>query len=60
MDLSKAFDKLVRQVVVGVSEAHGDITYALLKAGVDMADASHLAPIVASSVGFLHHLKAPA
>ena len=46
MNLSKVFDKLVRQVIFGVSEAHGDIntiTDALLKADVDMAAASHLA-----------------
>ena len=50
--LSKAFDKLVRQVVFGASEAHGDIntiTDTLLRSGVDMVAASHLAPIVASS-----------
>ena len=49
MDLSEAFDKLVRQVVCGVSEAHGDIntiTDTLLRSGVDMVVACHLAPIV--------------
>ena len=63
MDLSKAFDKLVRQVVFGVSEAHGDIntiTDTLLRSGVDMVAASHFAPIVASSGGLLHQLKVPA
>ena len=63
MDLSKASDKLVREVASGVSEAHGDIdmiTDALLKSGVDSVAASHLAPIVASSGGLLRQLRVPA
>ena len=36
------------------------IVDALLKAGVDLAAASHLAPIIASNGGLLHHLKVPA
>ena len=63
MDLSKAFDKLVRQVVFGVSGARGDtdmIIDTLVRSGVDTAAASHLAPIIASSGGLLHQLKVPA
>ena len=63
MDLSKAFDKLVRQVAFGATEAHGDIdmiTDTLLRCGVDSVAASHLAPIVASSGGLLRQLKVPA
>ena len=63
MNLSKAFDKLVRQVVFGVSEAHGNtdvIIDTLVRSGVDTAAASHLAPIIASSGGLLHQLKVPA
>ena len=43
MDLFKAFDKLVRQVVFGVSEARGDtntIIDTLVRSGVDVAAAS--------------------
>ena len=63
MHLSKAFDKLVRQVIFGVNEAQGDIdtsTDILSNAGVDSADVSHLPPIIASNGGQLHQLKVPA
>ena len=59
MDLSKSFDKFVRQVAFG---AHGDIntmTDALLRSGVDSAAASHLAPIVASSGGLTTSAQSP-
>ena len=63
MEVSKAFDKLVRQVAFGVNEALGDIdmiTDTLLRSGVDSVAASHLAPIVPSSGGLLRQLKVPA
>ena len=55
--------EVVRQVAFGVSEAHGGIntiTDTLLRSGVDIVAASHLAPIDASSGGLLHQLKVPA
>ena len=60
---AKHFDKLVRQIVFGVREAHGDIntiTGTLLRNGVGMVAASHIAPIVASNGGLLHQFKVPA
>ena len=60
---SKHFDKLVRQIVFGIREAHGDIntiTDTLLRNGVGMVAASHIAPIIASNGGLPHQLKIPA